>query len=158
MRDALSFPGYDSMRNMGGFRLGSDSAGEAALVGGRLKGQISFSARPSSTSALMSQISEMGRESMGGNSPDDGGLRHGNGGSRHYIPGFPVASWEDPSLLSHGFGGPKRPRDPSEPQVGSSHHFLLLPPSMDSGVLRSTPLSVCPWTARMVTPETLSRV
>uniref|UniRef100_A0A1D1YA11 Transcription factor bHLH130 n=1 Tax=Anthurium amnicola TaxID=1678845 RepID=A0A1D1YA11_9ARAE len=115
--------GYDMM-SMGGFRPGTCSTGEATLVGSRLKGQISFSSRQSS-SGLMSQIPEIGNEGVGGNSPEDGGLSHGNGDGRCYIPGFPVASWDDPSLLSDGFPGLKRPRDPSEVQNGLTHHFSL---------------------------------
>ena len=120
----IIFAGYDSMRSISGFRLGSESAGEAALSGSRLKGQISFSARPSSSS-LMPHISEIAGEDLMGNSTDEGVLRQGNGTSRSYIPGFPITSWEDPSLLSHGFSNVKRQRDSSsEPHVTSFSLFL----------------------------------
>lgn len=109
----------------GGFRVGTCPTGEAAaMADSRLRGQLSFSSRQSSSSGLMSQIPEDGGEGMGGSSPEEG-----NG--RCFIPAFPVASWDDPSILSEGFSGLKRARDPSEAQVRPlvappSHLFSLL--------------------------------
>jgi hypothetical protein len=103
-----------------GFRNGGASATAAADSttgvggGGRLKGQLSFSSRQGS---LMSQISEMGSEELGGSSPE------GAGSGRGYIPGYPMSSgWDDSSsLMSEGLSGMKRPRDSSEPgQVRAS--------------------------------------
>ncbi|MQM21274.1 hypothetical protein Taro_054312 [Colocasia esculenta] len=101
--------GYAMMRGM--FRPGAGSAGEAALEGSRLKSQLSFSSRQSSSSGMMSPISEIECERIGGNGPEDGG--------RCFIPGLPLGSWEDPSLLSDSFtGSSRRPtRDSSEAQV-----------------------------------------
>lgn len=104
-----------------GFRNGASSGAAAADspsgAGGRLKGQLSFSSRQGS---LMSQISEMGSEELGGSSPEGAG-----GGGRGYIPGYPMSSgWEDTSsLMSENLSGSgiKRHRDSSEPgQVGAS--------------------------------------
>uniref|UniRef100_A0A453RJE3 Uncharacterized protein n=1 Tax=Aegilops tauschii subsp. strangulata TaxID=200361 RepID=A0A453RJE3_AEGTS len=83
--------------------------------GGRLKGQLSFSSRQGS---LMSQISEMGSEDLGGSSPE------GAGGSRGYIPGYPMSSgWEESSLMSENMSGMKRPRDSSEPAAQVRPHL-----------------------------------
>jgi hypothetical protein len=85
------------------------TADSLAGGGSRLKGQLSFSSRQGS---LMSQISEMDSEEVGGSSPEASG-----GGGRGYIPGYPMGSgWEDSSaLLSDNLSGVKRPRDSSEP-------------------------------------------
>ena len=118
-----------------GFRNGAASAAAAADSpsggggGGRLKGQLSFSSRQGS---LMSQISEMGSEELGGSSPE------GAGGGRGYIPGYAMSSgWEDSSsLMSENLSGMKRPRDSSEPgQVRASPPAaasITLPPTVPS--------------------------
>lgn len=54
-----------------------------------LKNQMSFSSRQSS---LMSQISEMGDEELGGSSPDES--------SQRYAAGVPMTSWAEASLLA----------------------------------------------------------
>lgn len=71
-----------------GFRIGelAPSVGDS---GSRLKNQMSFSSRQSS---LMSQISEMGEEELGGNSPDES--------SQCYVAGVPMTSWAETSLLA----------------------------------------------------------
>jgi hypothetical protein len=105
--------GYGAMLRAGmsmGFRDGSSAATADSLAGGgsRLKGQLSFSSRQGS---LMSQISEMDSEEVGGSSPEAAG------GGRGYIPGFPMGpGWEDSSsLMPDNFSGMKRPRDSLEP-------------------------------------------
>jgi hypothetical protein len=118
--------GYGGMLRAGmgvGFSNGASAAAAADSTsgggGGRLKGQLSFSSRQGS---LMSQISEMGSEELGGSSPE------GAGGGRGYIPGYPMSSgWEDSSsLMSENLSGMKRPRDPSEPgQSGLTQQFSL---------------------------------
>ncbi|RCV31767.1 hypothetical protein SETIT_6G204700v2 [Setaria italica] len=115
--------GYGGMLRAGmgvGFRNGASAAAAAdSTAGGRLKGQLSFSSRQGS---LMSQISEMGSEELGGSSPE------GAGGGRGYIPGYPMSSgWEDSSsLMSESLSGMKRPRDSSEPgQSGLTQQFSL---------------------------------
>ncbi|CAN6205727.1 unnamed protein product [Urochloa humidicola] len=115
--------GYGAMLRAGmsmGFRDGSSAATADSIAGGsRLKGQLSFSSRQGS---LMSQISEMDSEEVGGSSPEVAG------GSRGYIPGYPMGSgWEDSSsLMSESISGMKRPRDSLEPgQNGLTHQFSL---------------------------------
>ncbi|CAN6168411.1 unnamed protein product [Urochloa humidicola] len=115
--------GYGAMLRAGmsmGFRDGSSAATADSLAGGgsRLKGQLSFSSRQGS---LMSQISEMDSEEVGGSSPEAAG------GGRGYIPGYPMGSgWEDSSLTSENLSGMKRPRDSLEPgQNGLTHQFSL---------------------------------
>ncbi|XP_008670486.1 transcription factor bHLH130 isoform X2 [Zea mays] len=97
--------GYGAM-----LRAGMATADSLAGSGSRLKGQLSFSSRQGS---LMSQISEMDSEEVGGSSPEAAG------GGRGYIPGYPMGSgsgWEDSSaLMSDNLSGLKRPRDSSEP-------------------------------------------
>ncbi|KAG0524583.1 hypothetical protein BDA96_07G223900 [Sorghum bicolor] len=139
--------GYGAMlrASMGmGFRDGSGGVGGAggaatdSLAGGgggggsgsgRLKGQLSFSSRQGS---LMSQISEMDSEEIGGSSPEAAA-----GGRGGYIPGYPMSSagWDDSSsaLMSDSLSGMKRPRDSSEPGGqqqqngggGLAHQFSL---------------------------------
>ncbi|TVU01086.1 hypothetical protein EJB05_53476 [Eragrostis curvula] len=118
--------GYTNMLRAGmgvGFRNGSSAAAAAAdspsAGGSRLKGQLSFSSRQGS---LMSQISEMESEELGGSSPEAAG------GGRGFIPGYPMGSgWEDSSsLMSENMSGIKRPRESSEPgQNGLAHQFSL---------------------------------
>ncbi|XP_062189537.1 transcription factor bHLH130-like isoform X2 [Phragmites australis] len=114
--------GYGGMLRAGmGFRNGSSASAADSPAGGgiRLKGQLSFSSRQGS---LMSQISEMGSEELGGSSPEAAG------GGRGYIPGYLMGSgWEDSSsLMSENLSGMKRPRDSSEPgQNGLTHQFSL---------------------------------
>ncbi|CAA6661586.1 unnamed protein product [Spirodela intermedia] len=115
---------FSVLSGIGGFRSGNCSNGEPNPSSSRMKGQISFSSRHSSSSSLISQISEIGGEAMAGSSPEDGG--------RCFIPGLPVAAWDDPP---DGFSiAIKRPRDPSEAQIGEAgsghiptlaHHFNL---------------------------------
>ncbi|KAG8057198.1 hypothetical protein GUJ93_ZPchr0002g24361 [Zizania palustris] len=90
----------------GGFRNGGDA---------RLKGQLSFSSRQGS---VMSQISEMGSEELGGSSPEAGSNGAAARGYGSGIPGYPMgsSSWEEPSptsLMQEGLhsGASKRPRD-----------------------------------------------
>ncbi|KAG8087973.1 hypothetical protein GUJ93_ZPchr0010g10454 [Zizania palustris] len=122
--------GYGSMLRAGmagsvGFRNGSnaaaaDSPGSSGGGAARLKGQLSFSSRQGS---LMSQISEMGSEELGGSSPE------GAGGDRGYLSGYPMSSgWEESSLMSENLSGVKRPRDSSEPAqngAGLAHQFSV---------------------------------
>lgn len=124
MRNLYGSIGFAMMRGMTSFGNGNDSMGDGT---NRLKGQISFSSRQDSSTGLMSQISEIGSEGMGGTSPEKSNLGVGNGGGRCYIPGFPVATWDDSPLLSDNYSGMKRAREaegkivavlnPSDPQV-----------------------------------------
>jgi hypothetical protein len=113
----------------GGAGAGTDSlAGGGGGGSGRLKGQLSFSSRQGS---LMSQISEMDSEEVGGSSPEAAG------GRGAYIPGYPMSSagWDNSSsaLMSDSLSGMKRPRDSSESGAqqqqngggGLAHQFSL---------------------------------
>ncbi|KAF8396103.1 hypothetical protein HHK36_017715 [Tetracentron sinense] len=99
--------GYAVMRGMENFRATNGTNGEASPSTSRLKGQINFSPGTPSSSGLMSQISEIGSESIGASSPDNGNLGSRNGVNRCYIPGFPIGSWDE----SENFTGLKRARD-----------------------------------------------
>ncbi|KAJ8638054.1 hypothetical protein MRB53_012321 [Persea americana] len=102
--------GYGVMRGMGSFRGGNGINGETTASASRFKNQMSLLSRQASSPGQMSQISEMGSESLGGSSPDDGSLGNANGTGRVYIPGgFPISSWDDSSL--ENFTGVKRVRD-----------------------------------------------
>jgi hypothetical protein len=114
-------------------RAGMATADSLAGSGSRLKGQLSFSSRQGS---LMSQISEMDSEEVGGSSPEAAG------GGRGYIPGYPMGSgsgWEDSSaLMSDNLSGLKRPRDSSEPgQVRAGVTLLPLPISCNTSTWRT---------------------
>ncbi|KAL6858923.1 hypothetical protein ACP4OV_017925 [Aristida adscensionis] len=102
-----------------GFRNGAAAAAADSPGAGRLKGQLSFSSRQGS---LMSQISEMDSEELGGSSPEGAGA--GAGG---FIPGYSMSSgWDDsPPLMPESLSGMKRPRDSSEQQDGLAHQFSL---------------------------------
>ena len=82
------------MRGIAGFRNGNESGGSMG-AGTRLKSQLSFSSRQSSSAGLMSQISE-------------------NENENESIGGYPMASWEESPILSDNnfsSSGLKRPRD-----------------------------------------------
>eukprot|EP00262_Sarcandra_glabra_P009293 TRINITY_DN2341_c0_g1_i1.p1 TRINITY_DN2341_c0_g1~~TRINITY_DN2341_c0_g1_i1.p1 ORF type:complete len:329 (-),score=32.68 TRINITY_DN2341_c0_g1_i1:335-1213(-) len=103
--------GFSVMRGMGNFGAGNGNNGEASPSTSRLKSQISFSPRQPPSTGLLSQISEIGSESIGASSSDDGSLGNGNGSGRCYIPGYPVTSWDDSPIVSESFSGLKRVRD-----------------------------------------------
>nr|WIE96131.1 basic helix-loop-helix transcription factor [Loropetalum chinense var. rubrum] len=96
--------GYVAMRGMGNFGAGNGTNGEPSFSSAsRLKNQINFSSGPpSSSSGLMTPISNIGNKSMGqSTSPDSGS----------FIPGFPIGSWDDSTIMSENFTGLKRARD-----------------------------------------------
>ncbi|VAI18971.1 unnamed protein product [Triticum turgidum subsp. durum] len=119
--------GYGSM-----LRAGMAGAGGGGYRNGdaRLKGQLSFSSRQGS---VMSQISEMVGEEMGGGGSSGDDEAGSNGAGYGGIPGYPVvapsaaAGWDEPSpspspslLSSDGMSGPaakRRPRDGAARQV-----------------------------------------
>lgn len=120
--------GYGVMRGIGGFRNGNEGGGG----GTRLKSQLSFSSRQSSSAAgMMSQVSEEmdNEESMGG---------------------YPIASWEESPLLSENNfpaaaaaagGGLKRARENQseiqngEVRNGLCHQFSLPKTSSEMSAL-----------------------
>uniref|UniRef100_A0ACD5XTU6 Uncharacterized protein n=1 Tax=Avena sativa TaxID=4498 RepID=A0ACD5XTU6_AVESA len=124
--------GYGNM-----LRTGMGGGGGYRNGDARLKGQLSFSSRQGS---VMSQISEMVSEELGGGGSDDdeagsnGPARGGPYGG--IIPGYPMGAspggWDEPSPspspslpLSDGLsGGPtKRPRDPAAAKNGASRQL-----------------------------------
>lgn len=115
--------GYGMMRGLGGGNNNGSGGGGGNNNNNRLKGQLSFSSRQGS---LMSQISEMESEGMDGSSPEGAG-NSGVGSHRNYIPGFPMNSWDEPSLLSDNFSGMKRTREnqTDHTQNGLTHQFSL---------------------------------
>lgn len=60
---------------------------------------------------MSSQISDIGTETIGANSPLDGKLGNGNDDARFYGLGFPYGSWNDPSNLAENFTTMKREQD-----------------------------------------------
>jgi hypothetical protein len=104
----------------------------------RLRGQLSFSSRQGS---VMSQISEMASEELGGGSDGDeagsnGAAARGYGG----IPGYPMGGgggggWDDPSPSpSLSPGAMKRPRDvPAAAKNGTSRQQLKQQYSLPAG-------------------------
>ncbi|KAJ4758738.1 BHLH transcription factor [Rhynchospora pubera] len=115
--------GYGMMRGLGAGTNNGTGGGNTTPTNNRLKGQLSFSSRQGS---LMSQISEMESEGMDGSSPEGAG-NSGGGSHRNYIPGFPMNSWDESSLLSDNFSGMKRTREnqADHTQNGLSHQFSL---------------------------------
>jgi hypothetical protein len=115
LTSASRLAGYGNMLGAGGFRNGVDDA--------RLKGQLSYSSS-SRQGSVMSQISEMGSEELGGS--------NGATAARSYsgIPaggaGYAMDGWDDAPDQSHRSGGVKWPRnDPA--------HLHLGPPSGGNG-------------------------
>ncbi|KAK9157746.1 hypothetical protein Scep_004320 [Stephania cephalantha] len=94
--------GYGLMRSTGTFGNANGSNGEAAASTSRLKSPMGFSSSgpsPSSSSGLMSQLSEIGSESIG---TTNGSV---NGGNR-YLQRLPIGSWDDSALDNvTGFNG-----------------------------------------------------
>ncbi|KAF5474090.1 hypothetical protein F2P56_006023 [Juglans regia] len=135
----ISIPnGYASMKGPGNYGGVNGSCGDVSPSTNRLKSQISFSSRLPSSLGMLSQISELGTETVGPNSPRDGKLGNGNDDARFYGLGFPYSSWNDPSHLTDNFSAMKREQDDdgklfSDAQNGGlgtrvhilSHHLSL---------------------------------
>ncbi|TVU10003.1 hypothetical protein EJB05_43506, partial [Eragrostis curvula] len=124
--------GYGNMLRAGmsgGFRNGGDA---------RLKGQLSYSSRQGS---VMSQISEMGSDELGGGDGSGSSPEAGSNAARSYngIPaGYPMGGgWDDASPAPPDQGhlsGVKRPRDPaSDPAHAPNGHQLAPQLSLPSG-------------------------
>ena len=96
------------MRGVGNFGSGSRTNGEPSFSSAsRLKGQINFSSGPTSSSGLMTPISEIGNKS----SPDNGSFGEGQDNNGGFITGFPIGSWDDSAIMSESFTGLKSSRD-----------------------------------------------
>ncbi|ERN11704.1 hypothetical protein AMTR_s00022p00228970 [Amborella trichopoda] len=89
--------GYSTLRTMGNnFRPGNCSNG--------LKGHMSFSRQQGNHAGMLPQISEIVSETVGPSSSDEGSLGNGSQG-QCYIPGFPVGSWDDSTLVAESLSG-----------------------------------------------------
>ncbi|PKI72200.1 transcription factor bHLH130-like [Punica granatum] len=100
--------GYASVKGMGNYRMGSGFDGELSPPTNRSKGPFSF---PSSL-GMLSQISEIGSESLGEGGPDDSSrIGIGNSEGRFLGSGFHFNSWNDSSHFSDNFTSLKRERD-----------------------------------------------
>ncbi|KAK8609227.1 hypothetical protein V6N13_025533 [Hibiscus sabdariffa] len=101
--------GYGGMKGLGNY---SGMTGELSPSSNRLKTQISLSARQPSSLSMLSQISEIGDDSIGANS-------------------FDAGSWNDSAAqFTQNFSGLKRSRDNQNGDGGSrvhalSHHLSL---------------------------------
>ncbi|KAK1631814.1 hypothetical protein QYE76_006129 [Lolium multiflorum] len=121
--------GYGNMLRAGMGGGGGGGGGGYGNGDARLRGQLSFSSRQGS---VMSQISEMASEELGGGSDGEeagsnGAAARGYGG----IPGYPMGGgggggWDDPSPSpSLSPGAMKRPRDvPAAAKNGTSRQQL----------------------------------
>ncbi|XWS43203.1 hypothetical protein CRYUN_Cryun16bG0082500 [Craigia yunnanensis] len=103
--------GYASMKGLGNYCGVNGTNGELSPSSNRLKSQISFSSRLPSSFGMLSQISEIGNESIGANSPDDGKLGNSNGDARFYGSGYQYGSWNDSAHFTENFSGLKRTQD-----------------------------------------------
>ncbi|CAK7342436.1 unnamed protein product [Dovyalis caffra] len=100
--------GYPTIKGVGNYSGLSGSNEEASP---RLKSQLSFPSRVPSSLGLLSQISEIGSESMEADSPDSGKLGSGNEDRRLYSShGFSYGSWNN-SHLSENFNSMKRDQE-----------------------------------------------
>lgn len=99
------------MNDVGNYGGRNGTSGDVSPSTNRLKSQISFSSRLPSSLGMLPQISEIGSESVGPNSPCDAKLGNGNDDARFYGLGFPYGSLTDPLHFSENFTGMKREQD-----------------------------------------------
>ncbi|XP_047172683.1 transcription factor bHLH130-like [Vigna umbellata] len=130
--------GFVTMKGVGNYGGVNDNNGELSPCISRLKNQINFSPRNSSSLGMLSQISEIGSEDIETTSPDDN-TTHGGNDTQHFGPGFPYGSWNETLQLSENLSGMKRGRSDSEKifsdvqngepgnQVNILSHHLSLP-------------------------------
>ncbi|GMY14160.1 transcription factor bHLH130 [Fagus crenata] len=124
--------GYATMKGIGNYGRVNGTNGEVSPSTDRLRSQLSFPSRFSSSLGMLSQIPDLESESLGANSPDDGKLGNGNVDARFYGPGLPYGSWNDPSHFAENFSVMKREQD-NDTQNGElgdrvpilSHHLSL---------------------------------
>ncbi|XP_050230352.1 transcription factor bHLH130-like [Mercurialis annua] len=134
--------GYATVKGIGNYGGVNGTNGE---VSPRLKTQLSFSSRVPSSLGILSQISEIGSESIdAAASPDSGKLGNGNGDGRFYSSnGYSYGSWND-SPFAENFNSLKRDSNDntklfSSAQNGElgnrvhllSHHLSLPKTSVD---------------------------
>ncbi|KAM3690399.1 hypothetical protein ACB094_09G119600 [Castanea mollissima] len=103
--------GYAVVKGIGNYSRVNGTNGDVSPSTDRLKSQLSFSPRFPSSLGMLSQISEIGSENLGANSPDDGKLGNGSVDAQFYGPGVPYSSWNDPSHFTENFTVMKREQD-----------------------------------------------
>ncbi|XVE96044.1 hypothetical protein REPUB_Repub02eG0187300 [Reevesia pubescens] len=103
--------GYASMKGLGNYCGVNGTNGELSPSSNRLKNQVGFSSRLPSSLGMLSQISEIGNESIGANSPDDGKLGNSNSDARFYGTGYQYGSWNDSAHFTGNFSGLKMTQD-----------------------------------------------
>ncbi|XP_022742034.1 transcription factor bHLH130-like [Durio zibethinus] len=103
--------GYAIMKDLGKYCGVNGTNGEISPSSNRLKNQISVSSRLPSSLGMLSQISEIGNESIGANSPGDGKLGNSNSDARFYGAGYQYGSLNDSANFTENFYGLKRTRD-----------------------------------------------
>ncbi|XP_030515243.2 transcription factor bHLH130 [Rhodamnia argentea] len=100
--------GFPAMRGTTNYRVGNGVNGEASPSRSKLNGQMSVSSGLSCSLGVLSQISELGSESFGAQSPDAAKIGIGSGTSRFHGSGYLFNSWSDSSNFSQNFMGLKR--------------------------------------------------
>lgn len=102
--------GYASMKGLGNYGGVNGSNGDISPSSNRLKSQLSFSSRHPSSLGMLSQISEIGTESI----PNDDKLRRtSSGGDGRFFgsDNFLYSSWNDSSNFTENFSGMKREQE-----------------------------------------------
>ncbi|KAI6696714.1 hypothetical protein NL676_016833 [Syzygium grande] len=117
--------GFAAMRGTTNYRVGNGVDGEASPSRNKLNGQMSFSSGLSCSLGMLSQISELGSESFGAQSPDDSKIGIGSGNSRFHGSGYLFNSWSDSSNFSQNFIGLKRDEENGNQVHLLSHHMSL---------------------------------
>ncbi|XP_057982470.1 transcription factor bHLH130 [Malania oleifera] len=88
--------GYATMRGVGNFGVENGTTnGELSPSASRLKSQITYSSGLPSSLGLLSQISEIGDDSLGESSPGGGKLGNSDGSTQFSSPGLSFTSWND---------------------------------------------------------------
>ncbi|KAI3412216.1 BHLH domain-containing protein [Psidium guajava] len=100
--------GFAAMRGTANYRVVNGVDRETSPLRNKLNGQMSFSSGLSCSLGMLSQISELGSESFGADSPDDAKIGIGSGNSRFHGSGYLFNSWSDSSNFSQNFIGLKR--------------------------------------------------
>lgn len=109
--NVLAQNGYATMKGVDNYGGANGADGEVSPSANRLKSHYSFSSRLPSSLGMLSQISEIGSESIGASGHDDGKLGNGTGGARFYNPGFPSGGWHNSLSFTENFSGLKREQD-----------------------------------------------
>ncbi|XP_027163636.1 transcription factor bHLH130-like [Coffea eugenioides] len=100
------FSGFDAVGEVGNFRSGNGTNGEASSSTGGLNNRLNFNSGPSSSSRFMPSIAENGNENGGTGSSEHRQLGNGNETNQGYVSGFLNDTWNDSP-----FNSLKRNRD-----------------------------------------------